>query len=589
MASGKGEDINMKQEQVNVALQADPGAPAILRAFNTYLMEFKRITNKSQGRFENQDWHGAQKDALERLELYTLIIDKTVADLKIILGEATKNKSIWNGMKKAYSDLIKDRSDFELAETFFNSVTRRIFATVGVDPSMEYVDSDFEALRVGTGKPVHKTFYRSSTTADLITDLLIDYQFNVAYRSLYRDAKLVADEIDARLRAHWGSPEIDGLEVVKSIFYRHKAAYIVGRIRKGEQLMPFVLPLLVGDDGIFVDTILLTEDDVSIVFSFTRSYFHVESETPYELVVFLKSIMPLKRLAELYISIGYNKHGKTELYRELLRHLRSSDDKFEIARGDKGMVMVVFTLRSYDMVFKIIKDRFSYPKTTTRQDVMDKYLLVFKHDRVGRLVDAQEFEHLSFDRTRFSEALLEELQQEVAGTVTIAGERVIIKHLYAERRMIPLNLYLRDADKSAAWNAILDYGDSVKELAATNIFPGDLLLKNFGVTRHGRVVFYDYDELCLLTDCNFRTIPPPRDFDDDVQAEPWFYVGQNDIFPEEFIKFLGLQGTLRRAFEDVHGDLLGVVFWATMQERIKAGEVIDLFPYQQSKRFPRPT
>ena len=349
--------------------------------------------------------------------------------------------------------------------------------------------------------------------------------------------------------------------------------------------MPLVVALRNGDKGVVVDAVLLTEDEVSIVFSFTRSYFHVDVEQPHDVIRFLKSIMPLKRVAELYIALGYNKHGKTELYRDLLRHFNQSDDKFVIAPGDRGMVMIVFTLPSYDVVFKVIRDKFLPPKTTTRQDVMDRYQLVFKHDRAGRLVDAQEFEHLAFAADRFSDELLVELMEAAPDSVTIQDGTVDVKHLYTERRITPLNLYLHDAEPVAGAEAVLDYGEAIKDLAATNIFPGDLLLKNFGVTRYGRVIFYDYDELCLLTDCNFRDMPRARDDEEEMQAEPWFYVGPNDIFPEEFIRFLGFQGHARTTFLDAHGDLLTADYWRRVRERHLDGEIIDIFPYRQSKRL----
>ena len=334
-----------------------------------------------------------------------------------------------------------------------------------------------------------------------------------------------------------------------------------------------------------VDAILFNENEVSIVFSFTRSYFHVDMERPHELVDFLKSIIPLKRRAELYIAIGFNKHGKTELYRDLLRHLEHSTDQFEIARGEKGMVMTVFTLPSYDMVFKIIKDRIDPPKTVTRQEVIERYDLVFKHDRAGRLVDAQEFEHLTFERNRFSDALLAELAVVAPKAVVVSDDTVDIKHLYIERRLVPLNLYIKEASDQAAHLAVIDYGRAIKDLAATNIFPGDVLLKNFGVTRHGRVVFYDYDELCRITDCKFRKMPRPRSFEDEFEADPWFYVGPMDIFPEEFRTFLGLQEPLRSVFIEYHGDLFDAEFWKRMQARHRAGEVVDIVPYPDYRRL----
>jgi isocitrate dehydrogenase kinase/phosphatase len=511
-----------------------------------------------------------------------------VAETQAVLGEVVKQEAIWLQMKACYSGCIAGYGDFEIAETFFNSITRRIFATVGVDPGREYVDSDFNAPPARSPQPVYHTYTASRATIDLLQQITTDYAFAAAYAGLDRDVVLAAHEIDVQLQAA-NFHSIETVDTLKAIFYRNTGAYIVGRIRSGGRTIPLLLALRHPPEGIVIDAVLMNEDDVSIVFSYTRSYFHVEVEHPHETIEFLKSILPLKRVAELYSSLGYNKHGKTELYRDLLRHLAASTDKFEIARGDKGMVMLVFDLPSYDVVFKIIKDTFAYPKTATRQEVMEKYALVFKHDKAGRLIDAQEYEHLEFERSRFSEELIAELLKAAANSVTVTDDRIAIKHLYTERRMTPLNLYIREMPEAAAREAITDYGQAVKDLASTNIFPGDMLLKNFGVTRHGRVVFYDYDELCLLTDCNFRELPESDDTDEEMSADPWFYVGPNDIFPEEFIRFFGLPPHLRAAFLQAHGDLLGVDFWTRLQDRHRAGEVVDIFSYKQSKRLRRET
>ncbi len=487
-------------------------------------------------------------------------------------------------MKFAYSVIIAHRADIELAETFFNSVSRRIFTTVGVDPRIEFLLSDFDPLPPA-GDSAHRSYPNDNRLSELIRAILNACAFSVPFQDLDRDVRLVTRAIECERRAIDVTRPIDAIDMVQSVFYRSKGAYLIGRIRSGDHVMPLTLALHHGDRGLVVDAALLTADEVSIIFSFTRSYFHVEVDRPHDLIVFLKSIMPRKPIAELYIAIGYNKHGKTELFRDLMRHIKHSTEQFEIARGERGMVMIVFTLPSFDVVFKVIRDTFAYPKTTTRRQVIERYQLVFEHDRAGRLADVQEFEHLAFPRDRFSDELLAELASGAADTVTI-GERVVdIKHLYTERRMTPLNLYLRKVDGATARDAIVDYGQAVKDLAATNIFPGDMLLKNFGVTRHGRVVFYDYDELCPVTDCNFREMPPARDFDDEFASEPWFYVGPNDVFPEEFIHFLGLAGEQRSAFLETHADLLTGCYWREIQARHRAGEVIDVIPYRQSRRL----
>jgi isocitrate dehydrogenase kinase/phosphatase len=338
---------------------------------------------------------------------------------------------------------------------------------------------------------------------------------------------------------------------------------------------------------VVVDAALLTVDEASIVFSFTRSAFHVDAPAPVRVIRFLKSIMPAKRIAELYVALGYDKHGKAELYRDLVDHLERSSDAFEIAAGDRGLVMTVFTLPSYDVVFKVIRDRFEYPKTTSREHVIGRYQLVFRHDRAGRLVDTQEFKHLAIPRDRVSDDLLAELLASASRSVEVAGDRVVLKHVYTERRVTPLNLYLRDAStpEAAAGAAVLDFGRAIKDLAATNIFPGDLLLKNFGVTRHGRVVYYDYDEICLVTECTFRLMPEPRTDEEALAAEPWFYVGPHDIFPTELGTFMGLYGPLRDVFLVEHGDLLSPEFWQSMQAVHHAGEVVDIYPYRPERRL----
>ena len=563
------------------------GASVIYDGFDVYHTHFKKIARRGRSRFEAREWHGLQEDAVERLDLYKAAIDMTLGIIRALLGREVRNRCLWAGMKDRYSDRIAGRDDVEMAETFFNSVTRRIFSTVGVDPHIEFVASGPRAA-LPPGPPVFRA-YRAAATTDLVRAILTDYPWDIGYEDLERDVGHVAAAIDTYLGVRVSGQPVSVAEMVNAVFYRNKGAYLVGRIRAGGQTIPLILPLLNSDGQVYVDAALLTEDEANIVFGYTRSYFHVEAERPSELIAFLKTIMPRKRIAELYISLGYNKHGKTELYRDLLRHLATTDDRFEIAPGTKGMVMTVFTMPSYDLVFKIIKDRFAETKTSTRADVIERYQLVFHHDRAGRLIDAQEFEHLEFDRARFTDELLEELADVAGRTVSADDDKVVIRHLYIERRVTPLNLYIQEREPALAREAVIDYGTAIKDLAATNIFPGDLFLKNFGVTRHGRIVFYDYDELCLLTDCNFRRIPEANGFWEDMEAEPWFSVGENDVFPEQFSSFLGLQGDLRRTFLEHHGDLFGIDYWLRTIERHRSGEVIDLFPYRQSRRFPRST
>lgn len=564
---------------VRESSRRDPGAPLIRAVFLEYEAEFWRLTLQARARFEAQAWAGGQRDAAARLGLYRSAVRQAVRGLESQLGEGLQDRAHWRRIKSRYAQALQGRANIELAETFFNSITRKIFSGVGLDPDIEFADP-LAHDREGSS-PVTEVFVRQGTVAQLLEQILQRFRFAVGYEDITRDAARVA----ARIESHPPRVGVRDIELVRTVFFRNKAAYLVGRIRTGDGEMPIVLALLNDNGRVRVDSVLLDEDEVSIVFSFTHSYFMVAAQRPRELVRFLQLILPRKPVAELYNAIGYNKHGKTELYRLLCRQLQAGSGRLDHARGQRGMVMMVFTMPNFEYVFKVIRDQFMEPKTTTREQVMQKYQLVHRHDRAGRLVDAVEFEHLRFARDQFEPKLLQDLLRDASTTVRLEEDTVIVSHLYLERRLVPLDVYLAEFDAEATAQAVLDYGQAIKDLAATNIFPGDLLLKNFGVTRNRRLVFYDYDELCFLTDCRFRSLPTPRNDEEEMAAEAWFYVAPEDIFPEEFLTFIGLRGVLRQLFLQHHADLLDATFWRRMQQRIAAGEIVDIYPYRADRRL----
>ncbi|HWN19526.1 MAG TPA: bifunctional isocitrate dehydrogenase kinase/phosphatase [Gemmatimonadales bacterium] len=559
---------------------------AIHAAYENYRCGFEEITSRAQSRFEQRDWSGAQSDATERLALYKAHVDAAVADVHDILEDGVMERTVWAAMKSDHARRTSARPDAELAETFFNSVTRRVFSTVGVDPAIEYLHLS-PSLPSRDDPTIFDRYNAPAVDAGMVRHVLAGIPWSVPYAQLDRDTVLVAQLIDARVRQVANPPGPVQLDMLRSVFYRNKGAYLVGRIRAGAEVIPLVLPLLHAERGIVVDAVLMTSDEVSVVFGFSWTYFRVDAPKPRALVSFLGTIMPLKLAHELYTSIGYNKHGKTELYRSLMRQLEEPDAQFAFVEGEEGMVMAVFTLPSLNVVFKAIKDSFGAPKNTTRRAVMGKYQFVFVRDRVGRLADAQEFEHLEFPRRCFPDDLLEYLTRVAGATIRLEGNRVVVRHLYTERRVTPLNLFLQDTDEATAREAVVDYGDAIKDLAAADIFTGDMLLKNFGVTRHGRVICYDYDELCLLSECRFRRIPEATSMEDEFSAEPWFHVGDSDVFPEEFKAFLVPPGSLRETFLEAHGDLLDPSFWQNVQRQLAAGEVVDVFPYRRNSRLQR--
>ena len=580
-----------RETRLNLAGLAGPGnriaraAAAIHAAHERWIRGFEEITRRAHQRFEQRDWRGAQADATARLALYRIHLDGAVADVRDILEDAVLERTLWAAVKSRHFEDLAGRPDAEVAQTFFNSVTRRIFSTVGADPAIEYLDPSAPPGAAVDPELVER-HVAPSMDAAVARKMLEAYRWSVPYAQLERDAGQVAAIVRDSLAESPGMGPVT-IDMLRPVFFRNKGAYLVGRILRGDLVRPIVLPLIHAERGIVVDAVLMTENEASVVFGFSWSYFRVAAPRPRAMVEFLRSIMPLKRVDELYTAVGFSKHGKTELYRSLMLDLERPEARFAFAEGDEGMVMAVFTLPPFNTVFKIIKDSFGAPKNTTRQAVMEKYHFVFVRDRVGRLADAQEFEHLEFPRRCFPEDLLGYLLAVAGATVRVEGDRVIIRQLYTERRVTPLNLFLRDADESAACEAVLDYGNAIKDLAAADIFTGDMLLKNFGVTRHGRVICYDYDELCLLSECRFRRLPQPSSIEEEFAAEPWFHVGEMDVFPEEFRAFLVPPGRVRDAFLTAHGDLLDVEFWQGVQHRLAAGEVFDVFPYRRSARLKR--
>jgi len=550
----------------------------LVAAFASYNAEFRAITRRAPLRFDSRDWKGSQRDAVERIELYDRFVAQSIEELRTALGPGALERARWRETRREFAALIATLPDPEFTKTFFSSVTRRLFGTVGVAPDIEFVATDLDPL-AGVRSVDTNSYQNHGSLPLLFEDLLGDVRFRSPWRDLDKSIAHVAGEVRAYLDAQAERRAVERVEVIRPVFYQASRAYIVGRILGRGLLAPLVIALKNTEHGMLVDAVMLAEDDVSIVFSYTRSYFHVDLERVAEAVVFLRSIMPRKPVSELFTVLGRARQGKTERYRELMRHLDGTADLFTHAAGERGLVMVCFTLPSFDVVFKVIRDRFPPPKTVVREEVLAKYQMVFIHDRAGRLVDAQEFRRLRFPRARFDAALLEELRRETAGSVHEDGADLVFEHMYIERRMVPLNLYLRTASPAAAASAAIDYGQCLRDLACTDIFPGDLLLKNFGVTRHGRVIFYDYDELCRVTDCNFRDLPEPPTPEDEMRGEAWFYVAENDVFPETFMRFLAFGEAERAALLRVHAEIFTAQFWRDVQQRLREGEVVEVLPY----------
>jgi isocitrate dehydrogenase kinase/phosphatase len=567
-------------------------ATTILGGFDRHFSIFSDITRGAKQRFENADWEAERIASRDRILFYDIRVKDAIGNLQKLFDLDPFDSQLWFEVKREYVQLISNHLQPELAETFYNSVFCALFHRDYFGNDYIFVRSAVSTEYIDADKPSYHVYYPAKRGfRSSIRQVLLDSGFDLPFENIERDVRditqaLIKQTFPRPRRAHLNFQ----FQVISSVFYRNKAAYIVGRAINSNLAVPFAIPILhSGNDSVYCDAIIIGKQGLTRLFEFSYVYFMVDHPVPSSIVTFLRRLMPTRSKESFYSAIGFHKQGKTVFYRDFLHHLKHSEDELIFAPGIKGMVMAVFTLPSYPYVFKVIRDRFPPPKKTTRQEVLDTYRLVKMHDRVGRMSDVLEYSHVALPRERFAEDLLEELYETCADSLSEEGNQIVIKHLYIERRMTPLNLAAQQADDHYLGRLMKGYGDAIKELAAANIFPGDLLLKNFGVTGQGqgRVVFYDYDEICYLTECNFRKIPEARYPEDEFAAEPWYSVAANDVFPEQFATFLFANNRLRQAFMKHHRDLLEADFWVQKQENIKAGIYEDVFPYAQKIRFAR--
>jgi isocitrate dehydrogenase kinase/phosphatase len=565
-------------------------ASTILTGFNRHFSIFTKITKGARERFENADWDAERLSSQKRILFYDARVKDANQFLKKQFDMSHFSGPLWFDVKREFIQLIQNHHQPELAETFYNSVFCGLFHRDYFDNDYIFVRSIVSTEFIDSDEPSYHVYYPAKRGFRAsIKQLLIDAGINLPFEDIDRDVRHI---IKALIKYPYNSPRHAHLnfqfQVISTVFYRNKAAYIVGKCINSHKQIPFAIPILHNSKGsIFADAIIIGNQGLSRLFEFSYVYFMVDHPVPSSIVKFLLGLMPSRKKEDLYSAIGLHKQGKTDFYRDFLHHLKHSEDELIFAPGIKGMVMAVFTLPSYPYVFKVIRDRFKPPKKVTRQEVLNTYHLVKQHDRVGRMSDILEYSHVALPYDRFANDLLDELHETCSNSISHEGDHIVIKHLYIERRMIPLNMAIQSADDAMVDHLMRGYGQAIKELAGANIFPGDLLLKNFGVTGQGkgRVVFYDYDEICYLTECNFRKIPPPRYPEDEFAAEPWYSIAPNDVFPEEFATFIFANNRVRQAFLKHHKDLLDADFWIQKQENIKAGIYEDVFPYPQNIRF----
>lgn len=563
-------------------------AGAILDGFNRHYSLFRTLSAQAKQRFEDAAWDAGQGAIRERMRSYADRVEETIDRLRREFAVEALDAATWQQVKRTYIGVLVDHKQPELAETFFNSVITRVLHRTYVHNDVIFVRAAISTEHIESDPPIYRSYYPSRLgVRATLGDVFRDFGWERPFADLDRDTAHVVRALLEHLGGEWPQEQQNlQLQVLGSAFYRNKAAYVVGKLVNGAQEWPFIVPVLHDERGrLALDTILLDPTGISILFSLSRAYFMVDMQVPSGYVHFLQSMLPAKPRSELYTALGLGKQGKTLFFRDLLHHLHHSQDLFVEAPGTPGQVMHVFNLPSHPYVFKVLKDVFGPSKASDHETVKRKFLMVKDVDRVGRMADAIEFRDLALPRARFARELLEQLERLAGASIEHDGDNVIVKHCYVERRMTPLNIYLETATPPEVERAVQEYGNAIRELAIANVFPGDMLWRNFGVTRYGRVVFYDYDEIEYLTDCVFRTKPEPPNPEAELSAETWYPVGPLDVFPEEFGTFLLGSATVREPFLRLHADLLGTAFWQHCQEQVARGEIVDFFPYPDEARF----
>ena len=558
-------------------------AHTILQGFDAQYGRFLDITAGAQQRFEQAEWQAVQQAMKARIHLYDHHVGLVTDQLRVLNGAACWDEAFWLRVKSHYESLLPGYPRYEIAESFFNSVYCRLHGHANLQPQRLFIfSSQPPSAHISPSRPLARCYRPQQGWLALIDQLLRDLPLTLPWQHRERDVRWIV----RHLQTHFPALEQGWLEVSCELFYRNKTAWLVARLHLPEGIQPCLLPIQRSEAGeLWIDTCLTDVDDASIVFGFARAYFMVYAPVPAALVAWLQPILPAKTLAERYMAIGCQKHGKTESYREYLQALEQSDAAFEIAPGIRGMVMLVFTLPGFDRVFKVIKDRFAPQKEVTEAQVRACYQRVKEHDRVGRMADTQEFEQFALPLARLSPDLLAELNACAAEKLHIEGDRLIIRHLWLERRMLPLNLYLAQASTAQRQHAIEEYGNAIRQLAAANIFPGDMLFKNFGITRHGRVVFYDYDEIRPMQELHFREVPAARYEEDELSAEPWYSVGPDDVFPETFRYALCSDPATGALLQQLHPEIFDARWWRAQQQRIAEGHVEEVIAWRHAQRF----
>lgn len=584
-----------------VRQEAAGAAAIILRAHRGYLAEFDAITAQARETFESRDWGRGARNADHRAGIYRTALDRTWRDVQRQFGDRALDREFWLAAREIYLERVFRDYDSDLALSFFYSTMRIAFGAK--DVPVEYDDDGLAARsHVWNPRPVWDVYSASERELpQSIRTLLARQGFRTPLAGIENAAEVAAERL---LRA-WQREIDDGkardphprqLQMLKPVFFRDQEAYLAGKLRASHGELPVVFALRNDDRGITLDAVLTGKEDMrNILFISTRSTFHVRTDEYREVLAFLDTLAPERGHPAMCAVLGFTHPARVALNQALRRHLRETGERFAQVPGRTGMAMVVFAPPGFPYVFKVIRDHSPKPGWTGRGRVMDLYRWVHEMNRGRLMLDAWMYRNLHFPRRLFEDNIARELLRSAPHSVLLDGDTLVLRHVYAQRRVRPLNTFFDEVrDGALRVRAVDALGTFIKDLAAMGFFMGDCygLPFNTGLTHGFNVALFDFDDLGPLERYRFRETPPPPGEQDELLWNSevdgaWFSMAENDVLVDEWERFLGVPPELREYFRQRHGSLFTTEYWRDVQRRVAGGELHYVLPYPAERRLAR--
>jgi len=563
-------------------------AELILAIFDEFYSLLCEYPYRAKVAFESSDPHASIRISRERLALYSRYISEHGPRLRAALRALAENPRVWDALDPMFEAMIVDRYEADIAFSFAHSLRRNIGREIWRPVAYSFPPPSKQ--RVFSMASVHRRlFVKDRIDSDLIASALRVPGFATPFRDLEGDSRAIVERLERVLHEAPDAPPPVALDVVEAGFYRDRSAFVVGRwVLRDERIVPFVVALLNGPAGIYVDALLHRVSDIHNLFSSALANFHVTTRLYYQTCVFLFSLMPLRPFGLHYSTIGFNHVGKVAILNDIMDQMRHSGLKFRRSPGAAGTVALGFTFDNCGYHLKIIRDRpttsYKWGKYPGVAAVVDKYRLVHEINRAGSMLDNVMYYNLRLDRDMFDPVFLDELCRESAHSVQVDADGVFIRSLIVQMKIIPLPVYLARASETETRDVIISLGTCIRNNAATNIFNKDLDSRNYGVGRYGRVFLFDYDAVEKLTEIKIRTNSDREPGEEEVPE--WFFEDGVIFLPEELDYGMQLVNRFAlRCFREENADLLSVRYWQAVQQKLLRGEVPELRIYPESSKL----